>query len=265
MSSDFNFEDARPQGKRIDFKDLFFNPEQGLNTVRIADLKGKSFKVHYVKNVDGKYVFVKSPGAGDPLIVAGNQPKTRYYLKVIDRKTNKLKIWEFGSQIKISIEEFVNEFRAKREKGAGDDSDVLTNYDLELRKRQPGSNPLYTLGLGQKLNADNPRDAQTLAKDQSIIDADEIDFEPLLKPWTVERIKEQILGIAPGTDIASGDDIAPSENQSPAVQASTSTPQLAQVAQQAQVPVSAAAPKAQPQSSLMAQATQADNSWLDED
>jgi len=258
MSSDFDFENVRPQGKRIDFKELFFNPEQGLNTIRLVDLKGKSFKVHYVKDINGKYVFVKSPGAGDPLIIAGNQPKTRYYLKVIDRKTNKLKIWEFGSQIKTSIEEYVGELREKRAKGISDENDVVPNYNLELRKRQPGANPLYTLGLGQRL--EDPRDAQTIANDKNIIDADDIDFEPLLKPWTVERIKEQILGIAAGDDIESAPQAnyqVPSDSVSVPARASVPAP-VATL--QAQAP-----PSAQPASSLMAKAQQSDNSWLDED
>ena len=288
MSNDFDFENARPQGKKIDFKDLFFNAEQGLNTIRVVgykkddgryELPGKSFKVHYVKDVQGKYVFVKSPGAGDPLVVAGNQPKTRYYLKVIDRKTNKLKIWEFGSQVKISIDEFVTELRGKREKGTSDEDDVIMNYNLELRKRPAGSNPLYTLSLGQRLDYNNPRDAQTLNNDSNIIAADEIDFEPLLKPWSVERIKEQILGIAPaeGGDQGLSDEqvaevahahvkaSAPAAPARPAP-APAAAPAPRPVAPAALAPRPAAAPArpAAPAQNLMASAQKADNSWLED-
>jgi hypothetical protein len=93
MSNDFNFNEPRGNGKRIDYKKTFFNPQEGTNDLRITDLAGKSFKVHYVKDINGKNVFVKSPGPGDPLVVEGNKPRTRYYLKVIDRESGMLKVW----------------------------------------------------------------------------------------------------------------------------------------------------------------------------
>jgi hypothetical protein len=43
-----------------------------------------------------------------------------------------------------------------------------------------------------------------VASDQAIIDNDDIDFEPLLKPWSIDRIKEQILGV--GADGSGGGD-----------------------------------------------------------
>jgi len=192
MSNDIDFNEPREEYAKIDYKKIFFNPKEGTNTIRISDLKGKSFKVHYVPNTKGQKVFVKSPGAGDPLIAQGNKPRTRYYLKVIDRESGLLKVWEFGSQIKQSIEEFISELKDKRAKGTTDEGDVLTSYNLELRKRKPGSNPLYTLSIRERL------DKRVLGADQEIIDHDEIDFEPLLKPWSIERIKEQILGQADG-------------------------------------------------------------------
>ncbi|HUX79375.1 MAG TPA: hypothetical protein VMW10_06500 [Alphaproteobacteria bacterium] len=197
MSSDFNFNEPRANGTRIDYKKTFLNPQEGTNNLRITDLAGKSFKVHYVKDINGKNVFVKSPGPGDPLVVEGNKPRTRYYLKVIDRESGLLKVWEFGAQIRQAIEEFISDLKDERAK-SGDESNLLTNYDLILRKRRPGSNPLYTLQIAQKLSAD------TLASDQVLIDNDEIDFAPLLKPWTIDRIKEQILGV--GADGTGGGD-----------------------------------------------------------
>ena len=191
MSNDFDFNEPRQQGKKIDYKKTFFNPQEGTNNLRIVDLAGKSFKVHYVKDINQKNVFVKSPGPGDPLVVEGNKPRTRYYLKVIDRDSNMLKVWEFGSQIRQAIEEYITDLKEERSK-SGDETNTLNNYDLVLRKRKPQSNPLYTLSLAQKVGK------ETLEADQVIIDNDDIDFEPLLRPWSIERIKEQILGIKDG-------------------------------------------------------------------
>jgi hypothetical protein len=257
MSNDFDFENARPQNKKIDFKNLFFNPHEGTNAIRIVGYKkedgsyqlpAKSFKVHYVQDVTKKYVFVKSPGAGDPLIVNGNQPRTRYYLKVIDRESNKLKIWEFGSQIKQQIEEFVNDLKDKRAKGS-DEDDVLSNYNIEIRKRKPGSNPLYMLSVRERIT-----DKKTLEDDQRIINSDDIDFAPLLKPWSIERIKEQILGIGGGEGSSSSDESDSEE------QASAPAPAPAPVEKKAAAP--ATTTSKQP---VMQAAAKADNSWLEED
>jgi len=256
--SDFDFGvDRSSSNKKIDYKNVFFNPKEGTNVIRIVDLKGKSFKVHYIKDVNGKYVFVKSPGAGDPLIVQGNQPRTRYYLKVIDRESNKVKVWEFGSQIKQQIEEFVTDLREKKAKGVTDEDDILTNYNLEIRKRKPGSNPLYMLSMRERLNPENPRDASTLANDNKVIEADDIDFEPLMKPWSIERIKQQILGIGEGQSAPAKEEAPAPATPAPvrreAVAAAPSRPQPA--------PAQAATSKAD----LMKKAAESDDSWLDED
>lgn len=255
MSSDFDFGVDRSQGsKKIDFKAIFFNPKEGTNVVRIVSLQGKSFKTHYVKDINGAYVFVKSPGAGDPLIVQGNQPRTRYYLKVIDRESNKVKVWEFGSQIKQQIEEFVTDLKEKRAKGLTPEDDVLTNYNLEIRKRKPGSNPLYMLSMRERLSAENPRDAAALENDRRILETDDIDFEPLMKPWSIEKIKQKILGIGDGESQS-----APSQPESKPATASAPAPRPATPAVPPLIPE-----KPKP-SEVMKKAAESDDSWLDED
>lgn len=263
--SDFNFEETRTSSKKIDYKEVFFNPKEGTNLLRIVDLKkGKSFKVHYVQDINKKYVFVKSPGAGDPLIVQGidgvpSIPRTRYYLKVIERDSNKVKIWEFGSQIKQQIEEFVADLKEKRAKGATDEEDVLTNYNIEMRKRKPGSNPLYMLSVRDRIT-----DQKVLSADAALIAADEIDFEPLLKPWSIERIKQQILGIGEG-------DAGAAKTQAPAPRLARALEQELRKSVSASSAISDGAKKVIENSaavkvaSTMAKAAASDDSWLDED
>jgi hypothetical protein len=247
--SDFDFSNSGDQSKKIDYKKVFFSPAEGVNMLRIVDLKGKSFKVHYVKDVSGKKVFVKSPGAGDPLIADGQKPRTRYYLKVIDRASGQLKVWEFGSQIRTAVEEFINDLKAKRDKGTTDANDILTNYDLSLRKRKPGTNPLYTLSISERLSED------VLKDDDKVIATDEIEFEPLLKPWSIERIKEQILGIGGSGGRGRSNDDSSDDGDS-----DDAEPAPAPAQRQA---ATAVAPR--PAATAGKPVVKADTSWLDKD
>ena len=63
------------------------------------------------------------------------KPSTRYLLKVIARKDNTLKVWEFGQQIKVAIEEFVKEIKEDIvAAGRSDAADTLVDYDIEVRE-----------------------------------------------------------------------------------------------------------------------------------
>ncbi len=268
MSEDFDFNNA-PQSQNINFKDLYFNPKQGTSLVRIVDLRAKTCKSHYVPDATGKKRFVKSPGAGDPLIVDGNNPRTRYFLKVIDRESGTLKVWEFGSQIKGQIEEFVTDLAAKRKRKETDESDVLTNYNIEIRKRAPGSNPLYMLSIRERIKEDNERDKATLENDQRVIDTTEINMENVVKPWSIERIKKEIYGIdveGGGTTSAQVQPVQQAPVQQAPVQASAPSP--AQPVQQApaqQPAVAATATATAPASSGPPEASgDADANWLDD-
>jgi hypothetical protein len=196
MSRDFDFDTQVVPDNKIDFKKVFFNPEQGLNIIRIVDLKhAQAFRSHFVKTVKGDKRFVKCPGVGCPLCIDGtNKPSTRYLLKVISRKDNVLKVWEFGQQIKVAIEEFVKEIKEDIANNRTDAADTLSDYNIEVRRRAPGTNPLYSLSKKERLSTD-PRYAAVVTADASTIAADTINLKDLVKPWSVERIKTQILGL----------------------------------------------------------------------
>lgn len=230
-SRDFDFDtQVQPQNK-IDFKKVFFNPEQGLNIVRISNLNGKAFKTHFTKTAKGEKKFIKCPGAGCPLCVGDEKagipaarPATRYLLKVISRKDNTLKVWEFGQQIKTAIEEFVKEIKENVAAGRSDAEDKLTDYNIEVRRRAPGTNPLYSLSVKERLTTDD-RYKATLANDAQVIAADTINLQDLLKPWSVERINTQVLGLPEGATSSAG-----SATPAPAPAARTASTQTAVVA-----------------------------------
>ncbi len=202
MSRDFDFDTQAPQQNKIDYKKVFFNPEQGLTVIRIVDLKkAKAFKSHFTTTAKGEKKFIKCPGAGCPICTraaVGDKPSTRYLLKVISRKDNTLKVWEFGQQIKVSIEEFVAEIKANIKEGRSDAADTLTDYNIEVRRRAPGTNPLYALSVKERLSTD-PRHKAVVDNDATIISKDDINLEDLLKPWSPERIRTQVLGLPEGS------------------------------------------------------------------
>ena len=255
MSRDFDFDtQAVPQNK-IDFKKIFFNPEQGLNVIRIVDLKkAKAFKSHFTSTAKGEKKFIKCPGAGCPICIragVGDKPSTRYLLKVIARKDNVLKVWEFGQQIKVSIEEFVAEIKANITEGRSDAADTLTDYNIEVRRRAPGTNPLYSLSVKERLSTD-PRHKAVVDMDASIIAKDDINMDELLKPWSAERIRTQVLGLPVGSA---------GTTAAPVAQVQASAPQSGGVATAAR-PAVVAKPDVQ---ALAAQATAAaddGDDWL---
>ena len=196
MSNDFDFDTPTQQTQRIDFKKIYFNPQEGLNPLRIIELGGKKFPSHYcfVKAAQKKK-YVKCPGAGCPLCIDSNNYSitTRYYMKIIDRKSNEIRVWEFGKQIKTLIKELVDDIKARVKSGETDANDSLTEYNIDVRRRPAGTNPLYSISVKERVTTDS-RFKNVVDNDAKIIAADTINLEDLIKPWSVERIKTQVLG-----------------------------------------------------------------------
>lgn len=251
MSRDFDFETpAQSQQKRVDFQKVFFNPQEGINLIRIVSLNGQSFKSHFTNTKTGEKKFVKCPGSGCPICIEGkNKATTRYLLKIIDRKTGDLKVWEFGSQIKTQIQEFVNDIKNKIASKETDATDNLTEYNVEVRRRAPGANPLYGISVRERITND-PRQQNVVTSDAKVITEDTIDLKELTKPWTVERINSQIYGI---------------ESGSPAPQAATATTAAAP-APKVSYPSAGTAAVSKPDVQALAKGASAlgaeDDSWL---
>ena len=180
------------QGNKIDWKAIFFNPSQGDNKIRIVSMAGKKTKVHWtVYHGSDKKVCVRCPSEGCPICIAGEKPKTNYILKVIDRATQTLRLFEFSKQIKEEIERL--SLGLKKDKETANDS--LSQYDINIEKGAKNSNPLYHVGLIGKNKLVTNKEKLLAESDAELIAGDALNVEELIKPWSVKRIREQIYGV----------------------------------------------------------------------
>ena len=178
--------------QKIDWKTIFFNPVQGDNKIRIVSMAGKKTKVHWTTfHSSDKKVCVRCPSEGCPICIAGEKPKTNYILKVIDRATQTLRLFEFSKQIKDEIERL--SIGLKKDKATADDS--LSQYDINIEKGPKNSNPLYHVNIIGKNKLETTKEKLLHESDNDLIAADSLNVEELIKPWSVKRIREQIYGI----------------------------------------------------------------------
>jgi hypothetical protein len=113
-----SWEDSQEE-KDIFGKDEFKSLEEGDNLVRL--LGQYIFRnVHYVPESRMKYILC----GGDkcPLCASGNLPKLHYYINILDRKDDKIKILKFGITLKRKFQNIVQKY--------GD----ITTYDIILTR-----------------------------------------------------------------------------------------------------------------------------------
>jgi hypothetical protein len=196
MSNDFDFNEPTKKFKKIDFSKTYYSPSEGNNTVRIVDGKGKKFLAHYVvcQTPKGpKKSFVRCVGAGCPVCQQGEvKPSNRYYLKIFDRASGSIRVWEFGSQVKTQLDDIRDEVKKESEQSGVEDS--WLNYQIVVKLRPKGSNPLYIITKGEKLTPEVPSKKAILDNDKKLIEQDEIDIEFLAKPWTLEKVNYKLYG-----------------------------------------------------------------------
>ncbi len=177
---------------KIDWKAIFFNPVQGDNKLRIVSMAGKKTKVHWVMyHGTQKKVCVRCPSEGCPICIAGEKPKTNYILKVIDRATQTLRLYEFSKQIKDEIERL--SVGLKKDKATASDS--LSQYDVNVEKGAKNANPLYHVNIIGKNKMETTKEKLLHESDNDLMAADTLNVEELIKPWSIKRIREQIYGI----------------------------------------------------------------------
>ena len=177
---------------KIDWKAIFFNPSQGDNKIRIVSMGGKKTKVHWTVYHGGdKKVCVRCPTEGCPICIAGEKPKTNYILKVIDRATQTLRLFEFSKQIKEEIERL----SAGLKKDKATASDSLSQYDINIEKGPKNAMPLYHVNIIGKNKMETTKEKLINESDNDLVAADTLNIEELIKPWSVKRIREQIYGI----------------------------------------------------------------------
>ncbi len=168
-------------GKLDDWNDAdlggsdFMNLEEGSNQVRIVG-KAHQFYIHWTKDETGANRKVHCALDGCPLCQKGERAQPRWFVTVINRKTNKCAILEIGSQIYKSI---LNLF--KKEKW-GDPR----QYDLDIERQPKGSQPLYVV-------SPNPKEA--LSDDEKGLVKEfntRVDLVKMAVPATVEEICEKL-------------------------------------------------------------------------
>jgi hypothetical protein len=177
---------------KIDWKAIFFNPSKGDNKLRIVSMAGKKTKVHWVTyHSSQKKVCVRCPSEGCPICIAGEKPKTNYILKVMDRATQTLRLFEFSKQIKEEIERL--SAGLKKDKATANDS--LSQYDINVEKGDKNANPLYHVNIIGKNKLETNKEKLLAESDAELIASDSLNIEELIKPWSIKRIREQIYGI----------------------------------------------------------------------
>jgi hypothetical protein len=114
-----SWEDSQAE-KDIFDKDEFKQLEEGDNLVRL--IGHYIFKnVHYSKEWGRSYVVCG--GDGCPACSSGNLPKIHYYINILDRKDDKMKILKFGITLKRKFQNIVQKY--------GD----ITTYDIIITRK----------------------------------------------------------------------------------------------------------------------------------
>lgn len=101
-----SWEDSQEE-KEIFDKDEFKTLDEGDNLVRLVGMY--IFRnVHYSKDWGRNYIVCC--GDGCPACATGNLPKLHYYINILDRKDDKLKILKFGITLKRKFQNIVQKY-----------------------------------------------------------------------------------------------------------------------------------------------------------
>jgi len=91
-----SWNDVSPSGSGGDFTRL---PEDGDYDFRFLTEIPFEYPVHWVENSRGKRSKIKCAGRGCPVCERGEVPKNVYLCHVINRKLNRIQVYEFGKQV----------------------------------------------------------------------------------------------------------------------------------------------------------------------
>jgi hypothetical protein len=181
-------ETVAAQKKKINYKEVFLQLNEGDNVMRLVDLTAKKIFVHWVKDTAGKPKSVKCPGTGCPCCAKNEAKQEKRFYKVADKMCN-IKVVEFGTQIYKQLKQISIDLKEE------DPNLSLTQRDI-IVKKDPAGKPLYYQVKLVKANA-NPT-AQDRMRVEAISEAvakDTLDLSEIVKPWTIERINQQIYGV----------------------------------------------------------------------
>ena len=166
-----SWDDAKVSGAS-DFMKL----ELGSNEVRIFT-NPYQFVVHWESDASGTTRKIKCALENCPLCKKGSKAQYRWYLGVINRKTNQAEILEVSSQILNGIKSLVNNPKW------GD----VKMYDIDIKRGKAKSNPLYSV-------MPDPNKGPLTESEQAMVKefSDMSNLTKLIQPSTPEEILEKM-------------------------------------------------------------------------
>jgi hypothetical protein len=178
INFDSPFESNDDQKQRLKRKEVIMTLRDGKNRVRFYDLHGKQSNTHWYK---GKSI--RCPAGECPLCVLKFKKSTRYFLKVIDRLSDSVKVLDFGTRIKKQLDELIADFKTERPQ------ERFTETDVQIKRTKTGASPEDIL---KQCLAAGLTDGLTKAADEELIQNDNIDLAEVAGPWTPEEIQRLI-------------------------------------------------------------------------
>lgn len=166
--------------EKRDGKDTFLRLAKGSsNIVRILTLPHQYYQHKYMVEGGNKYGYrVNCAGTGCPLCAKGDKPKRRWFLGVIDRKTNSYRVLDIGYSVFKSIQGFAKD----------DDWGLPDQYDIDIVADAVPSPDMYRAVCKPK----KPLSTSDLAlREQN----DPEDLVRRTAPPTVEKVQERLNNI----------------------------------------------------------------------
>ena len=156
----------------------FVKLEEGSNEGRIFT-KPYQFYTVWTEDASGKTRRIRSSGGAEcPLVARGEDPKPRWYVGWLNRKTGKPSILEMGPQIFRGI------LGLKKKASWGDPR----GYDLDIERNPKNSQPLYVVSPLPK----SPLSPEEIDMIKEF--TDKVDFMKMIEVPSPEEVRE-MLGI----------------------------------------------------------------------
>lgn len=164
----------RTQDRVSDFMQL----EQGDNKGRVLS-NPQQFAVHWVVDETGKKRKVNCATDGCPVCQRGqdtDRPQARWLIKFFNRKENRVQLLEISSQILKGVKTLVQD----------PEWGPVTEYDINIKRGAPGSQPLYTVIPGR-------RAPLTVEEKQALVAFNErVSIEKFITPPTPAVVAEKL-------------------------------------------------------------------------
>lgn len=155
-----------------DFMDL----KEGDNYVRIITARPFQFVIHWVKDATGSNRKIRCALKDCPLCRKGHKPQARWYIGVIDRRTNSAKILEISSQVYTGIKNYASSPKWKD----------VTRYDINVKRAAKGTQPLYSVVV------EPPEPLDDRDEELKTNFLNKVDIGKFTQPSTPEEILEKL-------------------------------------------------------------------------